>query len=205
MNLEPRGLLRQPPRAAAQQYNSPMFMIRHPAPVLLTLLVGAAAAQAWDGGADPDAVPDPLRVPDGQVLALAARGVGVQIYECSAAKDGASYFSWSLKGPDAILRSQSGKRLGKHYAGPTWEADDGSRVTGELVAKADAPRASAVPWLLLRAESVSGTGIFSNVVSIQRLHTVGGTAPAGGCDEAHAGDVSRVRYSAEYRFYSPES
>jgi hypothetical protein len=36
---------------------------------------------------------------------------------------------------------------------------------------------------------------------IQRLYTVGGNAPSGGCEQASAGSEVRVPYSAEYRFF----
>jgi hypothetical protein len=36
---------------------------------------------------------------------------------------------------------------------------------------------------------------------VQRLDTVGGVAPAAGCDSAHAGTRARVDYSATYDFY----
>lgn len=165
-----------------------------------TLLTTMAAAHAA-AEAGIDAVPEALRPPAGQVLALEARATGVQIYECKAAKDDPSQFSWTLKAPEAELKDQSGKPLGKHYAGPTWEASDGSKVMGELVTKQDAPAAGAIPWLLLRAKSTSGNGKFSAIASIQRLQTKGGTAPASGCDSAQSGKESRVPYSAVYRFY----
>jgi hypothetical protein len=167
------------------------------ASTLLTTMVAAhIGAQA-----DTDAIPDGLRPPAGQVLAVAARGTGVQIYECKAAKENPSQFSWTLKAPEADLKDLSGKPMGKHYAGPTWEASDGSKVMGEVVAKRDAPDASAIPWLLLRGKSTSGSGIFSAIASIQRLQTSGGIPPANGCDSTQSGKESRVPYSAVYRFY----
>jgi hypothetical protein len=167
------------------------------APTLLTT-IGAAHAAA---GAGIDAIPEALRPPAGQVLALEARATGVQIYECKAAKDDPSQFSWTLKAPEADLKDRSGKPVGKHYAGPTWEASDGSKVMGELVTKQDAPAPGAIPWLLLRAKSTSGDGKFSAIASIQRLQTKGGTAPASGCDSSQSGKESRVPYTAVYRFY----
>jgi Protein of unknown function (DUF3455) len=167
------------------------------ASTLLTTM-GAAHAAAEAGI---DAIPEALRPPAGQVLALEARATGVQIYECKAAKDDPSQFSWTLKAPEANLKDPSGKPVGKHYAGPTWEASDGSKVMGELVTKQDAPAAGAIPWLLLRAKSTSGNGKFSAIASIQRLQTKGGTAPASGCDSSQSGKESRVPYTAVYRFY----
>jgi hypothetical protein len=99
------------------------------------------------------------------------------------------------------LKASSGKPLGKHYTGPTWEAADGSKVVGEVVAKHDAPDASAIPWLLLRAKSTSGNGIFSVVTFVQRVQTIGGAPPANGCDSSQSGKESRVPYAAVYRFY----
>jgi hypothetical protein len=109
-----------------------------------------------------------------------------------------------LKAPEAVLRLESGANLGKHYAGPTWEATDGSKVIGDVVVKLDAPNAAAIPWLLLRAKSTSGAGKFSAIRSIQRLRTVGGKAPAAGCDQTQSGKEARVPYSAEYRFFTAQ-
>jgi Protein of unknown function (DUF3455) len=158
----------------------------------------ATHAVAETGG---DEISDGLRPPAGQVLALAAHANGVQIYECKAAKDNPAQFSWTLKAPEADLKDASGKPVGKHYAGPTWEATDGSKVMGEVVAKHDAPDAASIPWLLLRAKSTSGSGIFSAIASVQRLQTSGGSAPANGCDSSQSGKESRVPYTAVYRFY----
>src|SRR2546426_12637571 len=88
-----------------------------------------------------------------------------------------------------------------HYAGPTWQAIDGSKVVGTVVAKADQP--DAIPWLLLRAASNEGSGLFSEVVYIQRLYTTGGKAPEAGCDQAHDQAEVLVPYTAQYLFYGP--
>jgi hypothetical protein len=168
----------------------------------LTLLTMTVAVHAHAGGQGAaDAVPDGLQPAAGQVLALEARATGVQIYECKAAKDDPVQFSWTLKAPEADLKDPSGKPVGKHYAGPTWEASDGSKVMGEVVAKRDAPDAGSIPWLLLRAKSTSGSGVFGAIASIQRLRTVGGSPPANGCDSSQSGKELRVPYSAVYRFY----
>ncbi|MGA2187382.1 MAG: DUF3455 domain-containing protein [Steroidobacteraceae bacterium] len=167
-----------------------------------TLLCVLMARIAGAAGIETPALPQALKVPADQVLAIAARGVGVQIYECVAAQDDPSRYSWTLKAPEAVLRLKSGATLGKHYAGPTWEATDGSRVIGEVAAKLDAPNGTAIAWLLLRAKSTSGAGKFSAITSIQRLRTVGGKAPAAGCDQTRSGQEVRVRYSAEYRFFT---
>jgi hypothetical protein len=177
-----------------------LAIVRAPAGVLIVMMAGHAIA----AGSLDMPVPEALKVPPGQVLAVSARAKGAQIYACTADKDDSTRFSWTLKAPEATLRDKSGKPIGKHYGGPTWEAADGSKVVGEVVAKADAPVATAIPWLLLRAKSTSGTGMFSSIASIQRLHTVGGKAPANGCDKDRSGKEVRVSYSARYLFFTAQ-
>ncbi len=172
------------------------------------LVVVATAAWVWVAlSAAPFAltlpeVPDKLQAPAGQALAFDLLGEGVQIYVCAARKDDATKFEWSLKAPEAELFDASGKKVVKHYAGPTWEAADGSKVVGEVKARDDGPDPNAIPWLLLSAKVTSGNGMLGKIVSVQRLHTVGGKAPADGCSEAaQAGREVRVPYQARYAFY----
>jgi len=146
-------------------------------------------------------VPEALRVSGNEVVSLELHGVGVQIYECQATQDGQTRFTWILKAPAADLLDHTGNTVGRHYAGPTWEANDGSKVIGEIVARDDGPDAGAIPWLLLRATSSTGKGLFSKTQFIQRLHTVGGKAPATDCDASQAGKRIRVAYAADYYFY----
>ena len=86
---------------------------------------------------------------------------------------------------------------------PTWEALDGSRLTGARVASAAAPDGKSIPWLLLRSTSSVGAGLFGDVTWVQRLDTVGGAAPATGCDAEHLGAEVMVPYRADYFFYHP--
>lgn len=163
--------------------------------LLVALVAGCATA-----GTTP-LVPQSLRTPAAEVLSLETAAAGVQIYECNARKDGPTRFEWTFKAPEADLFDKAGNKIGKHYAGPTWESNDGSKVVGEVKARDNGPDSSAIPWLLLSAKSTAGTGVFSETKSIQRVHTVGGTAPRESCSEAQAGKVSRVGYSATYYFY----
>ena len=145
-------------------------------------------------------VPEKLEVPDTQKLSLEVKATGVQIYACNSSKTNPARFEWVFKAPEADLFDSAGKKIGSHYAGPTWESTDGSKVVGELKAKDDGPDPAAIPWLLLSAKSTSGTGVFARTLSIQRLRTVGGKAPADGCDQAHAGQEARIPYKATYAF-----
>jgi hypothetical protein len=55
-------------------------------------------------------VPDNLKPPANETLALQARAAGDQVYVC----DGST---WVLSGPDAKLLAESGKQVGSHFAG----------------------------------------------------------------------------------------
>ena len=146
-------------------------------------------------------VPEALKVPATQVLSLETQAAGVQIYECKASKDDPTRFEWAFKAPEAELFDSVGKKIGRHYAGPTWESNDGSKVVGEVRARDNGPDPNAIPWLLLSAKSTSGNGVFSQTQSIQRLHTAGGKEPAEGCSQAQASKETRVPYKAKYYFY----
>jgi hypothetical protein len=147
------------------------------------------------------AVPDNLKVPAGNVMLLEAYATGVQIYVCKARADDPNAFEWTFKAPEAELRNDDGENIGKHYAGPSWEGNDGSKVIGEAIESAKSPDASAIPWLLLRVKAHEGSGAFSTVTYVQRLETNGGGAPSDGCDQSAASAERRVDYTATYAFY----
>ncbi len=147
-------------------------------------------------------VPDSLKVPSGQVLSQAFRATGIQIYECRQSKADAQKYEWVFKAPEATLLDNAGNKAGKHYEGPTWESNDGSKVVGEVKGKDDGPDANAIPWLLLSAKSVTGKGIFSETQSVQRLYTTAGKAPSSECTAKLKGAEERVPYTATYYFYA---
>jgi hypothetical protein len=147
-------------------------------------------------------VPPVLKVADGQVLTAALHGTGVQIYECRPGTKDPTRFAWIYQAPAADLADRSGKEIGRHYAGPTWEAYDGSTVVADVAVRYDSPDPASIQWLLLRAKTNTGKGIFGKTRFIQRLHTIGGLAPTGSCDAAHVGQRTRVPYSADYYFYT---
>jgi Protein of unknown function (DUF3455) len=161
------------------------------APMLVPLLPGVWAQSAVE-------VPSDFKPPEGAKLILHALGKGDQIYTCQQQN---GQYAWTLKAPEAQLFNEKGEVLGRHFAGPTWEANDKSAVTGKVVAHADSPEKDAIPWLLLAAVEHSGNGLMSNVSNIQRLNTKGGKAPTAGCDESRAGAETRVSYTADYFFY----
>jgi hypothetical protein len=142
---------------------------------------------------------DTLAVPAGNRLAFSFDAIGVQIYACQQTTSGPA---WVFQAPEATLYDRCGHVAGKHFAGPTWQANDGSTVVGAKLA-AFTVDPTAIPWLLLQAASHTGDGRMSEVSDVQRLDTVGGIAPATGCDVDHVGDTARVDYTATYFFYEP--
>lgn len=164
-----------------------------------------AAFLAGCAGPEPIAVPANLNVAPTQALSLELKATGVQIYRCATAKDDTSKFEWQFVAPEADLFDQGGQKIGWHYAGPSWESTDGSKVVGTVQAQNTGPDANAITWLLLSAKSNSGTGVFGRTQSIQRLQTVGGKAPADGCNQTALGKEARMPYRAIYRFYTAKS
>jgi hypothetical protein len=164
-----------------------------------TLLAAASTVLSFTVAAQK--VPPPIQVPANEQLFLQVHAQGDQVYTC---KSDAAQFTWTLKAPDAQLFDKDGKPFGKHFAGPSWEANDGSRVTGKKVAEAASPEADSIPWLLVNIVSHDGKGVLSRATTIQRLNTKGGKAPASGCDASHVGQEVRVPYSADYLFYAPK-
>jgi hypothetical protein len=166
----------------------------------ITFTALAAIGCASPNGASTPAVPAALQ-PAGEKLTHVVPATGVQVYECRARKDGGGQ-EWAFVGPEADLLDRHGRRIGRHYGGPSWEALDGSKVVGSVRERADAPRAGAIPWLLLNARSTGAEGSFSKVTSIQRVNTTGGLAPRDGCSATSLGQVARVSYTADYHFFA---
>jgi hypothetical protein len=172
-------------------------MIRTACAASLLLVSAACATNAPAPAMQP--VPENLRPASNEALLGTVAARGVQIYECRAKKDEPQAVEWAFVAPEADLFDPKGKLLGKHYAGPHWESLDGSKVAGSVKARADAPQAGTIPWLLLATKSVGPAGAFAGVTSIQRINTVGGAAPAAdSCTPASLGTRSRVTYTADY-------
>jgi hypothetical protein len=163
----------------------------------MLLVAGCAGAETQQS-----IIPAQINPPASQSLTLIVAAKGVQVYECQASKEHPGAWEWTFVAPQAELYDTAGTRIGRHFGGPTWESWDGSKVVGTLKARADAPAAGAIPWLLLDTKSIAYEGAFSRVTSIQRVNTVGGMAPKVGCSEGNAGTPVRVPYTADYYFFT---
>jgi hypothetical protein len=166
---------------------------------LLALIAGYASAQPAKPLAQ---VPEKLKPGADESLAMIAAAKGVQIYECRTKKDQSGDYEWAFVAPEAELFDAAGTRIGKHYAGPTWESNDGSKIVGTVRENAAAPEAGSIAWLLLAAKPVGPAGAFSKFTNVQRVSTAGGVAPTTGCSQAAAGTRARINYTADYYFFA---
>jgi hypothetical protein len=173
-----------------------MLMIKHLAVTAVCVAASAAFAQS-----NPAAAPEPVRPPAGHRVAMDTWGVGEITYECRERKDAMGQFEWAFVAPAATLYDMQKKPVGKYYGGPTWESNDGSKVTGKQVAVAPSPNAKAIPLQLVKAEPAMGGGAMTGVTYIQRLDTRAGVAPAAACDASAKGRQEKVGYEARYVFY----
>jgi hypothetical protein len=171
--------------------------------MLIAAIVAVAAAvpAAAVAGAAAPPVPDTIAVTGPHKPYLVAHAEGVQIYACYSVADG---YAWRLLAPRATLTGEGDKPLGSHYAGPTWEARDGSKVVGVRESGVSVDP-TAVDWLRLKADSTTAGpdgGRLTATTYIQRINTVGGRPPtAGECDADAAAEQREIPYSADYVFF----
>jgi hypothetical protein len=170
--------------------------------LLAVATAGCMTAVAEAGAAAP-ALPEGLDpVPAGHKLFLVGHASGVQIYRCDVGA------TWSFLAPRAYLYDNSGNLIVTHFAGPTWQARDGSsvkaaRVDGVTVDPND------IPWLLLATTSATAGpdgDRLAGTTHIQRLATNGGVAPPPNqCDADTVGEVVEIPYTADYYFWKKQA
>jgi hypothetical protein len=158
----------------------------------LPLLVLSLAAAMFAEGAGAQ-VPDAIAAA-AQTVVATYHAEGAQIYECKA--DAGGKLAWQFREPIATLLRDS-VTVGRHYAGPTWEASDGSAVTGKAAANVPGTTPGDIPWLRLDVVAHRGSGTLSEVITVQRINTHGGVVN-GPCDKA--GTYFSAPYSADYVF-----
>ncbi|MES2562046.1 MAG: DUF3455 domain-containing protein [Pseudomonadota bacterium] len=162
--------------------------------IVITSLTACAATMTA-----PD-VPQAVAVPAGHRPAMTLKGVGLLTYECRAKAGTAGAYEWVFAGPDATLQDRSGRTVGKYYGGPTWEHNEGGKITGKQLAIAPAG-AGSIPLQLVQTTPATGAGPFNGVTYIQRVNTMGGVAPTSPCDASTMSTKQTVKYSADYVFY----
>jgi hypothetical protein len=171
----------------------------------------------------PPRVPFDIEVPPGNKAFLVGHAFGTQNYICLPSGNG---FAFALFTPEATLFDlRSKQQIITHYFSPnnnpfapadkgviraTWEdSRDTSTVwAAALVSSTDANFVApgAIPWVKLQVvgaqDGPTGGDRLSNTTFIQRVNTVGGSAPSTGCAaSADIGKKAFVPYEADYFFY----
>ena len=163
----------------------------------LTALLAAAPTVFAQTG-----LPDSIKVPDGHKVALETTGVGEITYECRDKANAPGQTEWTFVGPKAVLNDRSGKPVGTYFGPPaTWQAQDGSKITGTQLAVAPSS-AGNLPYQLVKANPAVGKGAMSGVSYIQRVALKGGVAPSTECSAANKGTQAVVKYQADYIFWA---
>lgn len=169
--------------------------------LVIATLAGCAATMKPTTMVDNMSLPEAVRVPSSERQTLHTVGIGEITYECRAKAGMPGQYEWAFVAPVATLYDRDRTPVGKYYGGPTWEASDGSKVTGKQVAVAPGSPGS-IPLQLVKADPAMGTGKMQGVSHIQRLNTRGGVAPAMACGMANQGTRQQVAYQADYVFYA---
>ena len=147
-------------------------------------------------------LPENIRVPDGHKMAMTTVGVGEITYECKEKANAPGQMEWFFVGPKAQLNDTKGKQVGTYFCPPaTWQALDGSKVTGTQLAVAPAG-AGNLPYQLVKANPAEGKGAMSGVSYIQRVALKGGVAPSSECSAVNKGQRQVVPYQADYIFWA---
>lgn len=156
------------------------------------LFGGIAAALIVQATASAE-IPDQIATAETPVATIHAQGA--QVYECKTGAAG--QLEWQFREPIAAL-FVDGKTVGRHFAGPVWELNDGSKVMGKVAGRAPGATGMDIPLLKLEAVPQRDSGMLAGVTTIQRLNTLGGAAH-GRC--VTPGEMLSVAYSADYAFF----
>jgi len=130
----------------------------------------------------------------GKIILLSVQAAGVQIYECRAGDGGR--LTWKFREPLATLML-NGETIGRHFAGPSWQFNDGGEVSGKVLAQKNGSSDRDIPLLQLAVVSDEQRGAVAHVTSIERIDTQGGSF-TGEC--LQEGALHLEPYRAQYVF-----
>ena len=159
----------------------------------------SATAPAVSPGISAGAIPAAVQPPATARERLRTVAIGDLTYECRRHLLEPTRFVWSFVVPNATLYDEARRPVGRYYAGPTWEGNDRSKVTGRQVGSVRAA-GNDLPLQLIKAEVSTGNGIMKGVSYIPRLNISGGI-PDGPCGPAEAGRRQQVKFQADYIFF----
>jgi len=161
------------------------------------IVIGSVLLLAFCAAGAQTSAPPALQPVDARHVIVSLSASGVQIYACK--RDQTNRLTWIFKAPLADLYDASGKLVVKHFTGPSWEASDGSKLTGKVLQQAaNTTEPDSIPLLLLQTKSTGGPGLLVAARYVQRLNTRGGLAPTQPCEQE--GQEGRSPYLADYLF-----
>lgn len=152
----------------------------------------------------PVAIDLPANLPGGNIRVATYFAEGVQKYRAQPkAGSDPTIYEWVFVAPQADIYDAGNKKIGTHSAGPSWQlfgsADSISAQQHSPPKAVASPDPGSIDWLQLMPKSGKPpTGIFKEVLFIQRIATNGGKAPAR--LPVDADETIDVRYTAVYRF-----
>ncbi len=155
----------------------------------------AALTLAWSLAANAGEDPPAQLVPPNAQQMESLKASGVQIYTCELNQ--AHQLEWVLLAPHAKLYDADGQMVLRHGAGPSWQAQHGSKIVGRVIAKVASDSPDSIPQLLLATDGAA-SGYLASVRFVQRLDTIGGLPPGRPCVSEH--QTSRSPYMARYVF-----
>jgi hypothetical protein len=168
---------------------------------------GSSAPAPASGTLSLPDVPDAIKAPVDEHVAGRFHIEAVETYACrAAATDGGMAYAWISIMFDAKIEDWDTHAVigtHTHAPAPTFTSNDGSSVVGKPVAQVPSPTGTGGPWLLLSAVSHSGTGMFSNVTSLQRINTAGASSPQATCDATTNPTAQQtVNGSSDFYYYT---
>lgn len=184
----------------------------------------AVAATSPAAAITAPAVPANLEVGSGYRVLERGHALGTQNYYCTTFPSGPSGppIGWAFYGPQATLYAGNGAQIATHFLAPNpdendtlraaWQhSRDSSTVFAKAIETSTDPAyvaPDAIPWLKLEVTGWergprNGRRLL-RATYVQRVNTVGGKAPATGCeDAADIGKKALVPYETDYYFWTP--
>ena len=180
--------------------------------ILACLLAASVGSAAHADQVTPPAVPGNIEVPEGNKAFRMWHATGTQNYICLVA--GAA---WTFIGPQATLFDDDSDQALTHYLSPnpiesgvaraTWHHSKDSSTVWALAEQTSTDPAfvapGAIAWLRLRIVGAqagpAGGEKLMQTTYIQRVNTVGGSAPSPTCSQV--GARAFVPYETDYVFY----
>lgn len=195
--------------------NNILHRSARPSPFKTILLVlSAASALAACGARMPGlsglqtnqlGLPEAIRVPVGNQIALEAHGSGELLYTCQAINRAPFQYAWLLQSSTVRLQDSSGRTI-NYYPGTRsrWVHSDGSQMVTQESVEAASDNLN-LPQQRARAEASGSSGVLGKVNYVQTLRSVGGVVTTKPCVAGNLGMRVTVPVESDYVFWQPSA